>query len=321
MRASRFNEHKLVLQDLVKTPEGENLFSATTKSEIANLPALDFYLPVKTHRQTWKPTADVYVAVTFDPDAPAITAYGTNGETLTLRKDQGVPPVPLIILHPAEPKSTRDVTVVASVGEVIESPTESPAANSSVSLSPSSASSTMLIDDGGGGGGGGGSYSAPPPGGTYINYFNIQEGDGWFGQSEMEFHSVALAGHWQFVQGTNGDNWFLIADYKCPLGSYKQGGVEEDQGYEGLFLLGPTPHSGSFLTCNGYPATYSIHMIENDGGILGGDDDYGWRIYSAGGYPTGATYNTVYSYYGNTFPFHSWDPRFNRVAYLRITIY
>jgi hypothetical protein len=47
MRASRFNEHKLVLQDLVKAPEGATLFSATTKSEIANLPALDFYLPFK----------------------------------------------------------------------------------------------------------------------------------------------------------------------------------------------------------------------------------------------------------------------------------
>lgn len=53
----------------------------------------------------------------------------------------------------------------------------------------------------------------------------------------------------------------------------------------------------------------------------GDDDDYGWRFYTHGGYPAGATYDTVYSYYGNTYPFHGDDPAFNRVAYLRITIY
>jgi hypothetical protein len=69
MRASRFNEHKLVLQELVNKPEGQSLVSATSaglgqslnsiKTAIANLPALDFYLPFKAHRQTWKSTTDV----------------------------------------------------------------------------------------------------------------------------------------------------------------------------------------------------------------------------------------------------------------------
>lgn len=86
MRVSRFNEHKLVLQDVVNTPNGENLFSAEDKRAIANLPALDFYLPFTSQRQSWKPTADVYVAVTFDLNAAAVTAYGTNGQTMTVQR-------------------------------------------------------------------------------------------------------------------------------------------------------------------------------------------------------------------------------------------
>lgn len=329
MRASRFNEHKLVLQELVNKPEGENLLSATAaglgqslnsiKTAVASLPPLDFYLPFKTHRQTWKSTTDIYVATTFDPDAPTITAYGTNGQTLILRQDDGVPTVPLIILHPAEPKATRATSLADSSEDLIESPAEGTAASSSItSPSVSGPSKSMLPPPPGDEFGGGGGFN--PPRGTYINHFNIQEGDGWFGDSEMQFRSVALAGHLEFVQGLNLDNYFLIADYKCPLGTYAQNGVVEDQGYDGLYLLSPTVYSGSYLTCNGYPATYAINIFEMDGGLLADDDDYGWRIYAAGYYPVGATYNTVYSYYGNTFPFHDYDPAYNRVAYLRITI-
>lgn len=308
MRASRFNEHKLVLQDLVNTPDGENLLSAATKSAIANLPALDFYLPFKTHRQTWKSTTDVYVAVTFDPDAPAITAYGTNGQTLTVRQADGVPAVPLIILHPAEPKSTRSDLLANGDEDLIESPT---AANSSMT-SPAGAS--FLILPGDGGGGGGGTTTAP---GTYITHFNIKVSDGLFGDSEMVFESRALAGHWLFVESRNGGTYALIADYMCDKGTYGQDGVNTSQGYDGLFMISPTVYKGSFLTCNGFPAVYAVHIMESDGGLLFGDDDFGWRIYSPGGYPAGATYDLVYSYYKETYP--AFDA--NRSAYLRITIY
>jgi len=105
------------------------------------------------------------------------------------------------------------------------------------------------------------------------------------------------------------------------VGTYAQDGVVEDQGYDGLFLISPTVYRGLYLTCNGRPAFYAINIIEDDGGLLGDDDDYGWRFYFNAAYPAGATYDTVYSYYGNTYPFHYDDPAFNRVAYLRITIY
>ena len=313
MRGSRFNEHKLVLQDWVKTPEGENLFSAATKSSIANLPALDFYLPFKTHRQTWKPTADVYVAVTFDPDAPAITAFGTNGQTLTLRQADGVPTVPLIILHPAEPKATRsDLLSNNSDEDLIESPSAKAASNSITSPSVAGPS-FMMIDDGGSGGSG--SVSTTPAPGTYITHFNIQASDGWFGQEEMRFQSYAIAGHWDFVQFANG-SYHLIADYLCDKGLYSQDAVNQYQGYYGPYLISPTVSKGAFLTCNGYPATYAVHMYEVDGDI-GQNDDYGWRFYAAGYYPSGTTYDVVYSFYANTFP----QENANLSAYFRLAIY
>lgn len=177
---------------------------------------------------------------------------------------------------------------------------------------------SFTIEPGDGGGGGGGSGTAP---GTYINHFNIQEGDGWFGDSEMRFHSYAIAGFREFVPNNNGDGYILIADDICPVGSYAQDGVAEDQGYDGLFPISPTVYRGLYLTCHGRSALYAINMVEDDGGLMLDDDDYGWRFYTYGGYPAGATYDTVYSYYGNTYPFHGDDPAFNRVAYLRITIY
>jgi hypothetical protein len=306
MRASRFNEHKLVLQDLVNTPDGETLFSAVTKSAIADLPALDFYLPFKAHRQTWKPTTDVYVAATFDPNAPAITAYGTNGQTLTLRQADGIPTVPLIILHPAEPKETRSDLLASGDSDVVESP---------MAVAGSSSSQPSFLVECGetctGGGGSGGTTLAP---GTYITHFNIQASDGWFGSEEMRFQSYAVAGNWHFVQFPNG-SWHLISDYICDKGLYSQDGVNQYQGYYGPYSISPTVVKNSFLSCNGYPAVYAVHMYEVDGDI-GSDDDYGWRFWAAGGYPGGATYDVVYTYYANTFP----QENANTSAYFRITI-
>lgn len=241
MRVSRFNEHKLVLRDVVNTPDGESLFSAADKRAIANLPALDFYLPFTSQRQSWRPTADVYVAVTFDLNAAAVTAYGTNGQTLTVRRGE-IPTVPLIILHLAEPKSTRSDLLANADEDLIESPSE-PSAASSIT-SPAGASFLILPGDGGGGGGGG----APAPG-TYINHFNIKADDGWFGGGqEMQFRSFAISA-WQFVGGSGG-SWFLIGN-KCDKRTYYQNGVNTSQGYDGLFSISPTVTKFAPLSCAG----------------------------------------------------------------------
>lgn len=316
MRGSSFNEHKLVLQDFANTPPGEHVLTAvaaalgqslgSVKSEVASLPALDFYLPFPAHRQSWKPTEDVYVATTFDKRAPSITAYGSNGEVLELQQADGVPAVPLIILHPAEPKTT------SMPGNNSDGLIESPTRISTASLVQSSL--VECLDTCLDGGGGGGSVSTAPPPGTYITHFNIQASDGWFGDSEMRFYSFALAGHVVFVNLGYQHN-ALIADYSCDKGMYSQDGVKQYLGYYGPYMISPTVTKGSFLTCNGIQAAYAVHMIEVDGDI-GNNDDYGWRIWGLGEYPSGATYDVVQTYYGNTYPA---EPG-NTTAYFRITI-
>lgn len=311
MRGSSSNEHKLVLQEFVNTTSGVKVLGAVaqalgqslsaTKSEVASLPALDFYLPFKPHRQTWKPSADVYVATTFDKRAPSITAYGTNGQVLQLRQADGVPAVPLIILHPAEPKTQS--MPGNSATDLIENPT---------TLASTSLAQHNLISCGDTCSGGGGGGSSSP--GTYITHFNIQASDGWFGDEEMRFQSYAIAGHWWFEQFPNG-SYHLFSDYSCEKGLYSQDGVKQYVGYYGPYLISPTVTRGSFLSCNGYPAIYAVHMYEVDGDI-GQNDDYGWRMYAAGYYPSGTTYDVVYSFYANTFP----PEDANKSAYFRITV-
>jgi hypothetical protein len=318
MRGSIFNEHKLVLQDFATTAVGEKVLAAvsaalgqsptSTKAQIASLPALDFYLPFERHRQTWKPAAGVYVATTFDKRAASITAYGSNGQVLELRQADGVPPVPLIILHPAESK-TRSMPA-NSAPDLIENPP------TVASTSLAQANLVSCGDACGGTGGGGGCCSTSTLPGTYITHFNIKASDGWFGSSEMVFYGKAIAGNFRFVRGSSGTN-YLVADYLCDKGIYAQSGVNTSQGYDGLFMISPTVVKGAFVTCNGYSALYAVHIMESDGGVYGNDDDYGWRIYAPGYYPSGTTYDVVYSYYNETYPV-SED---NRSAYLRISIY
>ncbi len=287
---------------------------SSVKGEVASLPALDFYLPFPAHRQSWMPTQDVYVATTFDKRAPSITAYGSNGQVLALRQADGVPTVPLIILHPAEPKTAHTTPLANGDGGLIESPTRM--------STPSQGSFLVDCGDACGGGGGGTVITSPAPG-TYINHFNIKQDDGWFGNSEMRFYSFAEVG-WQFQQGNNGTSWFLIASHECAKGTYSQDGVVTSDGYDGLFSISPTVTRGSFLSCDGLQAQYAIHIMEADGGLNGAADDYGWRIYAAGGYPSGAMYDPVVnSFYAETFPNGLFGPLddAHRTAYLRIIVY
>jgi hypothetical protein len=324
MRGSSFNEHKLVLQDFANTPPGEHVLTAvaealgqslgSVESEVASLPALDFYLPFPTQRQSWRATADVYVATTFDKRAPSITAYGSNGQVLALRQADGVPAVPLIILHPAEPKTAHTTPLANGDGGLIESPTRM-----------STPQGSFLVDCGdacGGTGGGGGTVVTGPAPGTYINHFNIKATDGWFGNSEMRFHSFAISA-WQFQPGMNGTSWFLIGN-KCDKGTYSQDNVVTSDGYDAVVSISPTVTRGLILSCAGLTAQYAIWITESDGGLLGDDDDYGWRIYAGSVYPNGAMYDPVVnSFYAETFPNGLFGPLddAHRTAYLRIIVY
>lgn len=88
LRASPFNEHKLVLQEFLATRDGERLLAAAAKASglevnvltalVAQLPSMDFYAPVREHRLAWKGSEDVVVGFTVDQDNPLLTSFYTR---------------------------------------------------------------------------------------------------------------------------------------------------------------------------------------------------------------------------------------------------
>jgi hypothetical protein len=129
MRASLVDEHKLVLQTFAQTASGKALVqSAARKSgvsvksietQIAALPALDFYMPIRAHRQSWQGTDNVVVVATLDRKGPFV-AYTTAGTSVSLAGKTRDQLAPLFMLHPSEPAGRRVHPQAATPGSVIE---------------------------------------------------------------------------------------------------------------------------------------------------------------------------------------------------------
>jgi hypothetical protein len=242
MRDSRFNEHKLVLQSFAGTRGGEALVAAAAaalgttpaalQQTIASLPEIDFYVPFAAHRQTWRGSPDVLVAATFDDHAPTIQANGTDGTVKTLRLADGVPAQPLVLLQPGEPKAVVNPASTGG-GSTIEPQCVEPVSTGGTSVLRSG-STLLVIEEPCGGGGGGGTYTPPPPSpGVYITHFNIQEGDGWFGSLEIQFHSQAVSGIYPPYSAFNPYGVWIF-DYACSKGDFAPSfSPNEDQGYDG----------------------------------------------------------------------------------------
>ena len=135
MRASPWVEHKLVLQDFVTTPAGQELLRAAARasgeptsalaSAVSSLPLLDFYVPLRADRLSWRGTDNVTVAVALGRDLSTVTAYDVQGRTRQHTGRNRAPskvssgPV-LILLHRAETKGERINPQAAAPGEVIQ---------------------------------------------------------------------------------------------------------------------------------------------------------------------------------------------------------
>lgn len=199
-RASRVTEHKLVLQEFVHTPGGRHLVRAAAEAtgttpaaleaRIATLPELDFYLPFLEHRTSWRGTGDVLVGATLSPEEPVLLTYGTDGTAMALDSRVGIPSRPVIVLHPAEPKSLRLHPQPDTRGEVIQDFTDG---ELSVSVDPGEEMTTLDCDpyartcfDVGGGGG---STSADT---TLVKdlWVNYTDGFGWAGSNEVELRTT-----------------------------------------------------------------------------------------------------------------------------------
>lgn len=132
MRASPLTEHKLVLQDFIRTPAGQTLVRAAANAAgkapheidalVSSLPLMDFYVPLREHRMQWRGNADIVVAVALGNDWSAASFYGTDGRLVHLAGSSPPPAGALLMIHPAERKSRRIHPQRNAVGDVIQDP-------------------------------------------------------------------------------------------------------------------------------------------------------------------------------------------------------
>jgi hypothetical protein len=131
MRASPLSEHKLVLQEYLAGPEGELLVAgigraglnqADLVTTVRELPRMQFYVPARAQRLTWRGTPDVLVGATLTATS-VVQAFSPSGVPvrLDLRTDRELPGT-LFLLQVAEPMFKRIVSQGQAPGSVIQDP-------------------------------------------------------------------------------------------------------------------------------------------------------------------------------------------------------
>jgi len=196
MRASRYTDHKLELREFTATPAGERLVQAAAQAlgtsradfdaTLASLPAMDFYAPFRTHRQTWKATGDIAVTYSASDEFTSLSGFATNGTRLSFDVRVGTPSQPLLVIHPAEEKvlrlderSSGAGAVIQDSGErdlgiaLVQDPSQPRSMLAQEECSPYAF--TECPSDGGGGGGG---TSTAPADTTFVDYLQVDYDDG-----------------------------------------------------------------------------------------------------------------------------------------------
>ncbi|MEL7835278.1 hypothetical protein [Fodinibius sp. Rm-B-1B1-1] len=131
MDASPYHEHKLVFGEYLQQPEGQELRKMLVhklggKDELdallSQLPALDFYLPYETHRETWEHAEDNLMAIcVLNVHEKQATAYHPDGSSRTLNSKEQIHQAEvsaMFTLHPAEPKIQRSANRVKTNTEM-----------------------------------------------------------------------------------------------------------------------------------------------------------------------------------------------------------
>lgn len=223
LRASPWTEHKLSLREFQTTPTGELLFRASAaavgadldalQARVAALPDLDFYVPVRQHRLTWRSTDDYLVAVNLDGRAPTF-GYDAKGRAMPLDLSRAEPPAQTVLmLQTAEAKTRRIDPQPTPSGLTIQDPDDGEFGGVLVFKDVSGLTRTIELADlvGHGplaqcydnctGGGGGGS---PPPETllTYIETRGIVDNNNPFETNEFEFNATARDGTTGFLRIT-----------------------------------------------------------------------------------------------------------------------
>ena len=190
LRAAPFKEHKLQLASYLRSEPGKQLLARTNAESsdevltlLGQVRPLEFYMPVRQHRETWIGDEEVLVAVQLEEEDPII-AFNARGEEIRLNGD--TPPAqPTLSIVPVEtefdrpmPSSSRNVGDRG--GQAIGT------------LMPASfnTSSVIAVDDGSGGGGGSGGTSTTISPGLYMEFSRILDVHEPFtkGEPEIEVH-------------------------------------------------------------------------------------------------------------------------------------
>lgn len=264
MRRSLVTEHKLVLQEYLRTPSGEHVVRAAAASArmspegfsslVASMPPMDFYAPFREHRISWRASADVVVGATMDVDHPLLSAYTTTGVGVTLDARDGVPGQHLLILHPAEWKGLRENPQEDVPGEVIQdfADGESSVTQSDFQIAGCSIYARECLPDLGTGGG------TVIPDTTYLDYIKVSNWGEFWGALELEFRAT-------YRSGATGE---VLAS-----GSVRKGSIHrETPYYVHDALVARTIPAGSSDYIN-------LRVVEKD---LFWDDDKGNRDYTYG---------------------------------------
>ena len=193
MKAAPFREHKLQLAAYLQSKDGRALLdrmvaaSGSTESDlletIAGVRPLEFYMPVRKHRESWTGNEEVLVVSQLDESDP-IVAFDARGAQFTL--DRNAPPEKATLsIVPVETRFDQPMPSGSkNVGDQN--------GNAIGTLEPMDIKGASLIACGTecGGGGGGGS---PPPSiapGLYLEFSRILDvKEPWTrGDPEIEVH-------------------------------------------------------------------------------------------------------------------------------------
>lgn len=286
MRGSRITEHKLILQQYVASRRGARLMKAaaeaanTTVGElraiVGRMPRMDFYMPFRSHRLTWRATQDVVLGVAMDVDATTLDAYTSLGDQVEVNGEEPVPEFAVLLIAPAERSSRRIRPQANTPGDVIQEYEDGEISGSVVWTDANGNSREIQLADmlgegdivvyaecnpevtdcedtgGGGSGGGGGTGGGAPADTTFLTHFEIFFDDG-LSSSEVEFFATFSG------DGSTGHLRF-------------EGVEEDDPHYPDVPFIFRRIAEGSSETIN-------VHVVETD---QFSDDEKGDRDFDVG---------------------------------------
>lgn len=245
LEQSPFGEHKLYFQGMLTTSNRKLLqamarASGSSEQEIegdaANVPPLEFYLPVPAHRLRWTGDAGILVA-TARKDGDIPIAFDTRGHRYRLDPRQP-PSTPVIALEPAETDFSRPPLVSgdAKCADCAPPPGGGPPPPPPPPPTP-----------------------APPAGGLFMTYAHVNSGfESWLkGNPEYEVHVLGQLGSTDSLQS-----------YQC-AGEHAGGAYTYDQNdtsWTGTVLL------FSQAQLDGYRAAHPgqsirIFLVEDDDAV------------------------------------------------------